>query len=206
LFSAARSLDPVTVAPARFGTEAVYSPPLSSTLPVYCVPPTVVEKLVAISPAIVLLFSEAKPPPLSDSRRGTALAGALALLEVEADTLVLDEALAGAVETAAPGTERGEGPETNTGLNVVALEFNVEAPISIFLFLPFVFLSLVIFPKSFIGEADWTFSTFRQEFPGFPSPRLVMPESARVVIACAVHNLSRIALYTGIRRRSNAFA
>jgi hypothetical protein len=33
-----------------------------------------------------------------------------------------------------------------------------------------------------------------------------MPESAKVVIAFAVHNLSRIVLCSGIRRRGDAFA
>jgi hypothetical protein len=43
LFSAAVMLDPLAVAPERPETEAVYSPPDSSTLPEYCFPPTVVE-------------------------------------------------------------------------------------------------------------------------------------------------------------------
>jgi len=43
LFSAASALDPLAEAPGRFDTEAVYTPPLSSTLPEYSLPPTVVE-------------------------------------------------------------------------------------------------------------------------------------------------------------------
>jgi hypothetical protein len=92
----------------------------------------------------VLLFSEARPPPASDSRRGTALAGALTWLEVEAGALVPGEAFAGAAETAAPAAGRGESPEISTGLSVVALKLNVETPISIFRFLALLSRSIEI--------------------------------------------------------------
>jgi hypothetical protein len=63
LFSAAVTLEPVAVAPERFETEAVYSPPDSSTLPEYCFPPTVVEyPETSISSAVALLA----PPALDE--------------------------------------------------------------------------------------------------------------------------------------------
>jgi hypothetical protein len=42
LFSADVTLDPLALAPAKPLTVAVYSPSDSSTLPEYCLPPTVV--------------------------------------------------------------------------------------------------------------------------------------------------------------------
>jgi hypothetical protein len=54
-FSAAMTLGPVAEAPGMLETEAVYCPFVSSTLPEYCLPPTVVEKLTACISAALLL-------------------------------------------------------------------------------------------------------------------------------------------------------
>ena len=65
LFSADVSLEPVALAPATPETEAVYSPSDSLTLPEYCLPSTVVEKLLAaeISSDALLLLLLLPPPP-----------------------------------------------------------------------------------------------------------------------------------------------
>jgi hypothetical protein len=55
-------LDPLALATPE--TEAVYSPFECSTLPLYCFPATVVEKLVAISSSAELLLALPPPPPL----------------------------------------------------------------------------------------------------------------------------------------------
>jgi len=54
-FSAAMTLGPLAETPGRLETEAVYCPPDSSTLPEYCLPPTVVEKLIVCISAALLL-------------------------------------------------------------------------------------------------------------------------------------------------------
>jgi hypothetical protein len=128
LFSAACSLDPFAVAPARFGTDAVYSPPDSSTLPKYGVPPTVVEKLLTTSSAVLLLAAAADAPPPCPLPPVAAPAGALALLEAEAGVLELDTPWADAVAGATRPDAPDEGLPITTGFNTVLVEDIDETP------------------------------------------------------------------------------
>jgi hypothetical protein len=123
LFSAACSFDPFAVAPARFGTDAEYSPPDSSTLPKYGVPPTVVEKLLTISSAVLLLAAADAPPPCPPPPEA-----ALALLEAGAGVLELDTPWADAVASATRADAPGEGLATTTGFNTVIVEDTDETP------------------------------------------------------------------------------
>jgi hypothetical protein len=65
LFSAAVALEPEADAPETPEAEAVYSPSDSCTLPEYCLPLTVVEKLVAAvtSSTTAALLPPPPPPP-----------------------------------------------------------------------------------------------------------------------------------------------
>jgi hypothetical protein len=91
LFSAAISLDPVAVAPESVGSEATYSPSDSETLPEYCFPSTVVEKLVTCISWATLLPALAPPPPLWEAWLGLlgACAGALGAEALEPDVAVV---------------------------------------------------------------------------------------------------------------------
>jgi hypothetical protein len=62
LFSAAIALDPDAVAPERLGSEATYSPFDSETMPEYCFPAMVVEKLVSCICWAALLLALTPPP------------------------------------------------------------------------------------------------------------------------------------------------
>ncbi len=90
LFSAASTLDPVAVAPDTEETVAVYSPSDSSTLPEYCLPATVVEKLVAASISSVALLLLAPPPPPDEKEpeRDVWLADAVVAEDVLEDVWV----------------------------------------------------------------------------------------------------------------------
>jgi hypothetical protein len=155
LFSAACWLDPLAVAPARFGTEAVYSPPDSSTLPKYGVPPTVVEKPLTISSAVLLLAAEADAPPPCAPPPDATLVGALELLEAGVDALELDDPLADVVAGAAPADAPGEGFANTTGFNTVIVEVTGKKP-PIIISLPS--WSKSIFPNSFIGRLAFSLS------------------------------------------------
>jgi hypothetical protein len=103
LFSAAMRLDPLAVAPERVATVATYLPFDSSTLPEYCVPPTVVEKLVCCISSAALLLALAPPEAWPEPLRAGATA--LAVLAAEAlEAIVLDAAGVVAFDAAAAFT------------------------------------------------------------------------------------------------------
>jgi hypothetical protein len=107
-------LDPVAVAPERVETEAVYCPFDSCTLPEYCLPCTVVEKLVVcISSAALLLLPPPPPPPEREVFADEVVVDAVL---VEA---VLDDALAVVDEA---GVEAAVDRLTATGFSTVAVE------------------------------------------------------------------------------------
>jgi hypothetical protein len=114
LFSAAIRLDPLAVAPERVETEATYSPPDSSTLPEYCVPATVVEKLVSC------ISSAALPPALAPQEEWLCLLLAAVVLAVFA-AAVVDVAGVDAV-----GEEVAFGGAAATGFSTVKLEARDE--------------------------------------------------------------------------------
>jgi hypothetical protein len=99
-------------APARPETEAVYCPPEFSTLPEYCLPATVVEKLVACftSSAALLLLPPPPPPPERE-----VLADEVAAVEFVLVEAVLGDALAEVDEALVDRL-------TDTGFNTVAVE------------------------------------------------------------------------------------
>jgi hypothetical protein len=107
-------LDPVAVAPERVETEAVYCPFDSCTLPEYCLPCTVVEKLVACFTSSAALLLPPPPPPPER--------------EVFVDEVVVEAVLA----ASAPDDALAEDDEaddeavvdrlTDTGFNTVAVE------------------------------------------------------------------------------------
>lgn len=115
LFSAAVMLDPVAVAPERVETEAVYCPFDSCTLPEYCLPCTVVEKLVAACISSTALLPPPPPPPPER--------------EVLADEVVADEAVLAesVMDDALAVVDKADGEAavdrlTDTGFNSVAVE------------------------------------------------------------------------------------
>jgi len=110
-FSAACALLALAEAPARPETEAVYCPFESFTLPEYCLPATVVEKLVACIAAAALLLLPPPPPPPERE----VLEDEVAALEVVLVEAVLGDALAEVDEAVV------DRP-TNTGFNTVAVE------------------------------------------------------------------------------------
>lgn len=114
-FSAACMLLALAVTPAMLETEAVYCPPDSSTLPEYCFPPTVIEKLIACISAALLLLALAA---------GAVWACALLACDAEAGGAVLagdelDDTVTGA-EAGADG-EAVAGLETTTGFKTGAV-------------------------------------------------------------------------------------
>jgi hypothetical protein len=97
LFSAAVALEPVALATPE--TEAVYSPSDSLTLPEYCLPATVVLKLVAAaSTSCTALLLLLPPPDEEEAERDDVVevvvlaVAVLAIISVEADdAVVFDE-------------------------------------------------------------------------------------------------------------------
>lgn len=105
----------LAVTPAMLETEAVYCPPDSSTLPEYCFPPTVIEKLIACISAALLLALAA----------GAAWACALLACAAGVDRAVLagdelGDALADAGAEAGADGETVACLETTTGFKIVA--------------------------------------------------------------------------------------
>jgi hypothetical protein len=115
-FSAACALLALAEAPARPETEAVYCPFESFTLPEYCLPATVVEKLVACIAAAALLLLPPPPPPPERE----VLEDEVAALEVVLVEVVLVEAVLG--DALAEVDEAVVDRPTNTGFNTVAVE------------------------------------------------------------------------------------
>jgi hypothetical protein len=92
LFSAAVALEPVAVAPAKPETVAVYSPSDSLTLPEYCLPATVVLKLVAASTSSAAALLPLAPPDEEEPERDDVVVEMVVLAaEVLATTSVEDE-------------------------------------------------------------------------------------------------------------------
>jgi hypothetical protein len=114
LFSAAVALEPVALAPAKPETAAVYSPSDSSTLPEYCLPSTVVEKLVAASTSCTAALLLPPPPPELECDVVVEVV-ALAVVLVAA-VWVASEAVAVVVEEVAVDLA------VDTGFNTVRLD------------------------------------------------------------------------------------
>jgi hypothetical protein len=106
------TLGPLAETPGRLETEAVYCPFDSSTLPEYCLPPTVVEKLTACISATLLLALAAGAAWASELLACVAGAAGAALVVEE-----LAGAWAGDCAEAGADDETAAGLETSTGFN-----------------------------------------------------------------------------------------
>jgi hypothetical protein len=108
----------LAVALGRLETEAVYCPPDSSTLAEYCLPPTVIEKLVAcISAALPLLLPP--PPPEREAWECVVWADEVMADEAVLVEAVLGDALAGVDEA---DCEAAVDLLAATGFNTVGVE------------------------------------------------------------------------------------
>lgn len=117
MFSAAVALEPVAVAPARPVTVAVYSPSDSLTLPEYCLPATVVLKLVAASTSCTAALLPLPPPDEEEPERDVVVVEVVVLAVVvlaaaaveDDDAVVFDE-------------DAAVDLEVDTGFNTVKLD------------------------------------------------------------------------------------
>jgi hypothetical protein len=173
LFSAAVALEPVAEAPARPVTEAVYSPSDSSTLPEYCLPETVVVKLVAASTSCAAALLP--PPPPDEEELVCDVAVEVVALAVVA-AWVVSEAVVEVVDEVAVDLA------VETGFNTVrldALDKDEIEPIS------------MIFPgskqaflKSVIGGLG---ESFRNGFDSFSSVAYSTRNSADTRASALIH-------------------